>query len=184
VLLYLSRDTYIFECKNLVYKIYFWVSYFRPWFLWPKLRSWSFRFYVSIFLLASLSVHCVSPHQRFHKTRRVSTLKTKISYFVFTSLITTYHWVWIVNSRKIARWFQDWRFNYLSKGKIFIVPTLSLSPLCPRTSKRLSMGEEVGTMQFRVQGEQIKKWMSIKKKYIYVWEYIYISFLIYIYEYV
>jgi hypothetical protein len=24
-------------------------------------------------------------------------------------------------------------------------------------SKRLSMGEEVGTMQFRVQGEQIKK---------------------------
>jgi hypothetical protein len=43
------------------------------------------------------------------------------------------------------------------KEKIFLVPTLSLSPLCPRTSKRLSMGEEVGTMQFRVQGEQIKK---------------------------
>jgi hypothetical protein len=38
--------------------------------------------------------------------------------------------------------------KYLSKGKIFLVPTLSLSPLCPRTSKRLSMGEEVGTMQF------------------------------------
>jgi hypothetical protein len=49
-------------------------------------------------------------------------------------------------------------------------------------SKRLSMGEEVGTMQFRVQGEQIKndeirkKWKDeykenkkeIKKKY--VWE--------------
>jgi hypothetical protein len=57
------------------------------------------------------------------------------------------------------------------KEKIFLVPTLSLSPLCPRTSKRLSMGEEVGTMQFRVQGEQIKniimknkKKMSIKKK--------------------
>jgi hypothetical protein len=47
-------------------------------------------------------------------------------------------------------------FKYLSKGKIFLVPTLSLSPLCPRTSKRLSMGEEVGTMQFRVYGEQIK----------------------------
>jgi hypothetical protein len=26
------------------------------------------------------------------------------------------------------------------------------------------MGEEVGTMQFRVQGEQIKKWMNEKKK--------------------
>jgi hypothetical protein len=47
-------------------------------------------------------------------------------------------------------------FKYLSKGKIFLVPTLSLSPLCPRTSKRLSMGEEVGTMRFRVQGEEIK----------------------------
>jgi hypothetical protein len=43
------------------------------------------------------------------------------------------------------------------KEKYFLVPTLSLSPLCPRTSKCLSMGEEVGTMQFRVQGEQIKK---------------------------
>jgi hypothetical protein len=36
------------------------------------------------------------------------------------------------------------------------------------------MGEEVGTMQFRVQGEQIKKEkMSIKKKrniYIYMYE--------------
>jgi hypothetical protein len=39
-------------------------------------------------------------------------------------------------------------FKYLSKGKVFLVPTLSLSPLCPRTSKRLSMGEEVGTIQF------------------------------------
>jgi hypothetical protein len=37
-------------------------------------------------------------------------------------------------------------FKYLSKGKVFSVPTLSLSPLCLRTSKRLSMGEEVGTM--------------------------------------
>jgi hypothetical protein len=50
------------------------------------------------------------------------------------------------------------------KEKIFLVPTLSLSPLCPRTSKRLSMGEEVGTMQFRVQGEQIKNNNEKKKK--------------------
>jgi hypothetical protein len=59
-------------------------------------------------------------------------------------------------------------FKYLTKGKIFLVPTLSLSPLCLRTSKRLNMGEEVGTMQFRVQGVQIKKnkkeKMSIKKR--------------------
>jgi hypothetical protein len=54
--------------------------------------------------------------------------------------------------------------KYLSKGKIFLVPTLSLAPLCLRTSKCLSMGEEVGTMQFRVQGEQIKKEKEKKKK--------------------
>jgi hypothetical protein len=55
-------------------------------------------------------------------------------------------------------------FMYLSKGKIFLVPTLSLSPLCPRTSKCLSMGEEVGTMQFGVQGEQIKNIIMKKEK--------------------
>jgi hypothetical protein len=33
----------------------------------------------------------------------------------------------------------------------------------PEASKRLSMGEEVGTMQFRVQGEQIKNDEKIKK---------------------
>jgi hypothetical protein len=54
-------------------------------------------------------------------------------------------------------------FKYLSKGKIFLVPTLSLPPLCPRMSKLLSMGEEVGTMQFRVQGEQIKIMMRKEK---------------------
>jgi hypothetical protein len=54
--------------------------------------------------------------------------------------------------------------KYLSKGKIFLVPTLSLSPLCLRTSKRLSMGEEVGTMQFRVQGGKIKNNNKKEKK--------------------
>jgi hypothetical protein len=56
-------------------------------------------------------------------------------------------------------------FKYLSKEKIFLVPTLSLSPLCPRMSKRLSIGEEVGTMQFRVQGEQIKNDEKRKNEY-------------------
>jgi hypothetical protein len=50
------------------------------------------------------------------------------------------------------------------KEKIFLVPTLSLSPLCSRTSKRLSKGEEVGTMQLRVQGEQIKTRKKEKKE--------------------
>jgi hypothetical protein len=42
-----------------------------------RLKSWSFCFCVSIFLLALLSVHCVSPHRRFHKSHWISTLKTK-----------------------------------------------------------------------------------------------------------
>jgi hypothetical protein len=50
------------------------------------------------------------------------------------------------------------------KEKIFLVPTLSLSPLCPRTRKHVSMGEEVGTMQFRVQGEQKNIIMKKRKK--------------------
>jgi hypothetical protein len=60
-------------------------------------------------------------------------------------------------------------FKYLSKGKVFPVPTLSLSPLCPRTSKPLSMGEEVGTgnekekiLEFKE--EQIKNFMRKKKR--------------------
>jgi hypothetical protein len=34
-------------------------------------------------------------------------------------------------------------FKYISKGKVFPVPTLSLSPLCPRMSKHL-VGAECG----------------------------------------
>jgi hypothetical protein len=48
-------------------------------------------------------------------------------------------------------------FKYLSKEKIFPVPTVSLSPLCPRTSKRLSMGgggRYNAILEFK--GEQIK----------------------------
>jgi hypothetical protein len=148
MLLYLSRAIFIFECENLVYKVYFWVSYFRPWFLWPETKKLAILFCVSILLLAFLSVHCVSPHRRFHKPHRISTLKTK------------YHLLWlppwpqpiVENGSSVHGRLQDGAtiedFKYLFKGKVFSVPTLFLSPLCPRTSKRLSMGEEAGTMKF------------------------------------
>jgi hypothetical protein len=77
-------------------------------------------------------------------------LKPKISSFGFTSLTKTYH---LSMDRQLEEDRNMEISKYLSKGKIILEPTLSLSPLCPRTSKRLSMGEEVGTMQFRVQGE-------------------------------
>jgi hypothetical protein len=137
-------------CSLQVYKIYFWVSYFRPWFLWPEIKKPVIPF-LCIYLIASLlSVYCVSPHQRSHKPRRISTLKTKYH----LSLLWLYPWPQpiIEYGSSIQGRSQDGAmiedFKYLSEGKIFPVPTLSLSPLCPKTSKRLSMGEEVGTMQF------------------------------------
>jgi hypothetical protein len=156
------------------------VSYFRPWFLWPETKKLVIPF-LRIYLIASLlSVHCVSPHRRSHKPRRISTRKTK------------YHLLWlppwpqpiVENGSSIQGRLQDGAniedFKYLSKGNVFPVPTLSLSPLCLRTSKRLSMGEEVGTMQFRVQRGANKNWereikkrkgkMSIKKKKKYMYE--------------
>jgi hypothetical protein len=148
MLLYLSRSLYIFECTNLSVQDFFWVSYYRPWFLWPETKKLVIPF-LRIYLIASLlSVHCVSPHRRSHKPRRISTLKTE------------YHFLWlppwpqpiVEDGSSIQGTSQDGAniedFKYLSKGKVFLVPTLSLSPLCSRTSKRLSMGEEVGTMQF------------------------------------
>jgi hypothetical protein len=130
-----------------VYKIYFWVSYFRPWFLWPETKKLVILFCVSILLLAFFRAMCI-PTSEISKPHRLSTLKTK------------YHILWlppwpqpIVEYRSsIQGRSQDGAkiedFKYLSKGKIFLVPTLSLSPLFPRTSKHLSMGEEVGIMQF------------------------------------
>jgi hypothetical protein len=101
----------------------------------PRLRSWSFRFCVSIFLVAFLYVHCVSPHPRFHKSCRISTLKTKNIFFCVYVLdhSLSYEYGSSIKGRS-----QDGAnvedFKYLSKGKIFLVPTLSLSPLCPMTS--------------------------------------------------
>jgi hypothetical protein len=119
-----------------------------PYFLWPETKKLVIPF-LRIYLIASLlSVHCVSPHRRSHKLRQISTLKTK------------YHLLFlppgqqpiVENGSSIQGRLQDGAniedFKYLSKGKIFPVPTLSLSPLCSRTSKCLSMGDEVGTMQF------------------------------------
>jgi hypothetical protein len=73
-------------------------------------------------------------------------------------------WVWIVNSRKIARWCQDWRFQVSLKRKYISSTYLISITYLPEDEQCLSMGEEVGTMQFRVYGEKIKKWWK-KKEY-------------------
>jgi hypothetical protein len=149
-----------------VYKIYFWVSYCRPWFLWPETKKLVIPF-LRIYLFASLlSVHCVSPHWRSHKPRRISTPKNQISSFVITSLTTTYHWEWIINSRKIARRCQHWRIQVSLQGKIFSVPTLFITslPEDEQTSKYGGGGRYDAILEFK--GEQIKIFM--KKIYEYV----------------
>jgi hypothetical protein len=130
-----------------VYKIYFWVSYCRPWFLCPETKKLVIPF-LRIYLIASLlSVHCVSPHRRSHKPRQISTLKT-ISSSLTTSLTTTYCWVWIINSRKIARRCHDWSFQVsLWRKNISGTYLISITSL-PEDEQRLIMGEEVGIMQF------------------------------------
>jgi hypothetical protein len=163
VLLYLSRVIYIFECKNLVHKIYFWVSYFRPWFLWPETKKLVIPF-LRIYLIASLFIRALCiPHRRSHKPRRVSTLKTKnhlLCLPLWPQPIIEYGLSIQGRSQDGAK-IED--FKYLSKGIIFLIPTLFLSPLCPRTSKCLSMGEEV-ECNFRDQGEQIKKEEKVRKR--------------------
>jgi hypothetical protein len=112
----------------------------------PRLRSWSFHFYVSIFLLAFLSVHCVSPHRRFHKPHRISTLKTK------------YHLCVYLLDHNLSL-----RMDHQFKEDRKMVPRLKISSISPKekyfqylpylyhlfargraTSRH---GEEVGTMQ-------------------------------------
>jgi hypothetical protein len=147
-----------------VYKIYFWVSYCRPWFLWPETKKLVIPS-LRIYLIASvLSVHCVSPHRRSHKPRRISTHKTK--YHLLSSLTTTYRWGWIINTRKIARQCHDWRFQVSLQRKsisgTYLIFITSL-PEDEQTSKNGGGGRCIAILEFK--GEQIKKFWEIRKKW-------------------
>jgi hypothetical protein len=73
-------------------------------------------------------------------------------------------WVWIVNSSKIARWCQGLRFQVsLQRKNISSTYLISITSF-PEDEQTSKHGEEVGTVQFRVQGEEIKKWWKKKKK--------------------
>jgi hypothetical protein len=77
MLLYLSRALYMFECINLSVQDLFLGELLQAIFLWLETKKLVISFF-RIYLIASLlSVHCVSPHRRFHKPRRISALKTK-----------------------------------------------------------------------------------------------------------
>jgi hypothetical protein len=153
-----------------VYKIYFWVSYCRPWFLWPETKKLVIPFFC-IYLIASLlSLHCVSPHRRSHKPRRISTFENQISPFVITSLTTTNRWEWIINSKKIARQCHYWRFQVSLQRKsiscTYLISITSL-PKDEQTSKHGGGGRYNAMLEFKE--EQIKndeKWWERKRKNI------------------
>jgi hypothetical protein len=155
MLLYLSRAIYIFEWKNLVYKVYFWMSYFSPWFLWVETKKLVIPFLLSILLLAFLSVHCVSHIGDLTNLAGYPPLKPNII-FCDSSSTTTYHWEWIINSRKIARWCQDWRFQVSLQRKsihgTYLISITSL-PEDEQTSKHGGGGTYNEILEFK--GEQI-----------------------------
>ena len=98
-----------------MYKIYFWVSYCRPWFLWPETKKLVIPF-LRIYLFASLlSVHCVSPHRWSHKLRRISTLKPNI---IFCDYLLDHNLLL--------------RMDHQFKEDRKTVPTLKDSSICPR----------------------------------------------------
>jgi hypothetical protein len=128
----------------------------------PRLRSWSFHFCVSIFLLAFLSVHCVSSHRRSHKSHRISTLKINIIFCVYhldhnLSLSMDHQF-------KEDRWCQDWRFQ-VSLQRKSISGTYLIYRLFARgraTSKHRGGGRYDAILEFKrgeikkFKGEQIK----------------------------
>jgi hypothetical protein len=84
---------------------------------------------------------------------------------VFTSLTTSYRWVWIINSRKIARWCQHWRFEVSFQGKsISDTYLISITSLLEdeQTSEHGGGGRYNAILEFK--GEQIKILRKKKKK--------------------
>jgi hypothetical protein len=102
VLFYLSRALNIWVHKPYCTRFIFWVSYFRPWFLWHD--------------FSLLSVHCVSPHQRSHKLRQISTLKTK------------YHLLWLPPWNHNLSLSMDHQLKEVCK----MVPRLKISSIIPK----------------------------------------------------
>jgi hypothetical protein len=113
----------------------FWVSYCRTWFLWLETKKLVIPF-LCIYRIANLSIRalCIP-------TSEISQISPDIH-----PLNQKYHLLclppWpqpiIEYGSSIQGTLQDGAkiedFKYLYKGKVFPVPTLSLSPLCPRTS--------------------------------------------------
>jgi hypothetical protein len=151
MLLFLSRATYIWVRTPLCTRFNFgWVIASHD-ISGPRLRSWSFCFCVSILLLAFYPC-IVYPHTGdLTNLAGYPPLKPNII-FVITSLTTTHHWVWIINSRKIVRWCQDWRFQVsLQRKNISGTNLISITslPEDEKTSKHGGGGRYNAILEFK-----------------------------------
>jgi hypothetical protein len=147
-----------------VYKIYFWVSYCRPWFLWPETKKLVIPF-LRIYLIASLlSVHCVSPHRRSHKPCRISTLKTK---YHFCDYLLDHNLLLIMDhqfkeDRKTVPWLKISSISLKEKYFRYLPYLYHLFARGRSRSYHGGGGRYNAILEFK--GEQIKKFMRKKKR--------------------
>jgi hypothetical protein len=140
------------------------VSYFRPWFLWPETKKLVIPFLHNYLIASLLSVHCVSPHRRSHKPRRISTLKTKN--IIFSVYLLDHNLSLSMDHQfKEDQWCQDSRFQGSLQRKsissTYLISITSL-PEDEQTSKHGGGGRYNAIIEFK--GEQIKKLWERKKK--------------------
>jgi hypothetical protein len=140
------------------------VSYFKPWFLWPETKKLVIPFLRTYLIASLLSVHCVSPHRRSHKPRRISIHKTKYHFLwlpPWPQPIVEYGWSIQGRSQDGAK-IED--FKYLSKGNISGTDLIFITSLPgdEQTSKHGGGGRYNAILEFK--GEKIKKiWWERKK---------------------
>jgi hypothetical protein len=131
------------------YKSYCWVNWFKARFFGSLLRSRSFCFLRNL-SFASLFYPCiVSSHIGSFANLTGYTPFKPTSSFVLTPW-PTYHLSMETTRHKKVIQRED---SSSLSSSIQYLHTLAPLPLCSGTSKRLGMGEEVGTMQIRVLGE-------------------------------
>jgi hypothetical protein len=149
-----------------VYKIYFWVSYFRPWFLWPETKKLVIPYFWRIYLIASLLSVLVYPHiGDFTNLAGYPPLKPYIIFCVYL----------LDHNLPLT---MDHQFKENRK----MVPRLNISSICPKekyfrylpylyhlfargraTSKHGGGGRYNAILEFK--GEQKKIWWERKKKW-------------------
>jgi hypothetical protein len=108
ILLYLSKALYSLSEKNLIYKIYFWVHWFKAWIFWLKTKKLVIPF-LRFYLYASLFYLCiVSSHIRNFANLTGYPPRNPKYLFVYTFLTITqnfeYGWIFRRRLQDVIKW--------------------------------------------------------------------------------